>query len=456
MSVKSIIDAALNKARSTAGSTKTASAGQPDGLIKEANQVADALEYMALEIVDDGTPSGAAQRRVVEDFFKGADTQAIKGPAQSVSPTGTQAVPPQTGARKILPTGQASGTHPAESEAPTGTQATIGQSPGGEKKADKPVTLLDMLTKHAMDMGSGTQPKNSEALQDTADPGKQNENRNVDRALGSNEAPVNLTKRDAKAPTRDRLKALFASASDTGPSSAAAKAAFPTAYSRGGMKVADAKCEKCGKEPCECKGAEKKAEGEVAAPAPAPEAQPGWMESQRMIYRAQRAGDHGLGLVLAHPDLARSRFGTGARHGLVGAGVGALGGAGLGAAVGGSGGAVLGGLAGAGLGGLTGFEHGAVSANQRWLADRGMEQRWHGGVRVTDPAAAAQYRDAAQQAAAEQAAAEQAAAAQAAAAQGKTASAILSDYATLFDKAAAGELGPEARAFAEYIEQVQI
>ena len=34
--------------------------------------------------------------------------------------------------------------------------------------------------------------------------------------------------------------------------------------------------------------------------------------------------------------------------------------------------------------------------------------------------------------------------------------ASLSDYASLFDKAASGELGEEAKAFAAYIEQVQI
>jgi len=280
MSVKSIVDEALKKARTQAGggSEKIASAadGQQD-LQKEASQVADALEYLAGVVVDDGTAEGAAKRSLVDDFFKGAT--GGKGPATSVSPTGTQATPPQSGAKKILPEGKATGTHPAESEAPTGTQSTMGQ-PSGGKTASAPRTLLEVLTKEAGDPSKAPSnaPTQSVAGQDTADPGKQGQNSNVDKCLGSNEAPVNTTKRDAKLPTRARLKELFASASDTGPSSAAAKAAFPTAYARGGMKVADdgfekkdepkadEKCGKCEKEPCACEG-EKKASVVLSASA---------------------------------------------------------------------------------------------------------------------------------------------------------------------------------------------
>lgn len=235
MSVSNIINAALKRARS-GEATKTAAAPDDslESLIKEASQVADALEYMATAVIDDGTPAAEAQKAMLSEFFKGAADM----PPESVAPTGTQKDVPPAGAKKILPAGQPKGDSPPELEAPTGTQATIGMPPGG-KEASKPMTLLDLITKQAADS-----PVQSVALQDTEDPGKSHENSNVTALLDSNEAPVNATKRAAKMPTRERLKALFASASDTGPSSAAAQAAFPTAYARGGMKVADAESKK--------------------------------------------------------------------------------------------------------------------------------------------------------------------------------------------------------------------
>ena len=228
-SINQIVQDALQRAsRGRTSGEKVASASD---IIKQASDVASALEYVATTVVDDGTATGAAQRRLVDDFFKDA---AKGGPAESEAPTGTQADAPAAGARKILPFGLAKGDSPAESEAPTGTQATIGQPPG-EKKAGR-LTLLETLTGKVAGAAS---PVQSEALQDTAQPTTANENSNVARILDSNEGPVNATKRDAKLPARARLKALFASASDTGPSSAAAKAAFPNAYAKGGMKVAE-------------------------------------------------------------------------------------------------------------------------------------------------------------------------------------------------------------------------
>lgn len=241
MSVSTIIDQALARARKTAGgSEKTASSGSD--LVKEAHQLADALEYVALTSADDGTAAGAVRRTVVEDFFKRANSvkSAADHPAESVAPTGTQKDVPAAGAKKILPVGLAGGKSPEESGAPTGTQATVDQV--GTKKADQPMTLLDMLTqKHGE--GPSNSPVQSVAGQDAAAPPTKNENANVSRILDSSAGVVSATKRDAKAPTRARLKALFASASDTGPSSAAAQAAFPTAYARGGMKVAEAEKE---------------------------------------------------------------------------------------------------------------------------------------------------------------------------------------------------------------------
>lgn len=231
MSVSSIIDKAIANARRTAGAEKTASAEGSGDLVKEAHQLADALEFVALTSADDGTAAGTLRRNVVADFFK----QAADHPAESIAPTGTQKDVPAAGAKKILPVGLAGGSSPAESGAPTGSQAMVDQT--GTKKANQPMTLFDMLTQKNAD-GPSNSPVQSIAGQNAAPPPKKNEGSNVDRILGSNAGAVSATKRDAHLPTRARLKELFASASDTGPSSAAAQAAFPNAYAKGGMKVA--------------------------------------------------------------------------------------------------------------------------------------------------------------------------------------------------------------------------
>jgi len=235
MSVQHIIDAALNKARASAGGTKTAAAPGGD-LVKLAHELADANEFIAMSAVDDGSVAGAVRRSVVEQFFKGADTSAIPGPARSVAPTGTQAVPPQSGSKKILPTGHPCGESPPESEAPTGTQATLDQT--GTKKAGAPMTLFDLITKRA-DTSAIPGPQQSVSGENAAAPPARNENTNIEM-LRSVQDIVNATKREAKLPTRARLAQLFAHADDTGASRAAAEAAFPMATAKGGLKVADA------------------------------------------------------------------------------------------------------------------------------------------------------------------------------------------------------------------------
>jgi len=57
------------------------------------------------------------------------------------------------------------------------------------------------------------------------------------RFLSSNEAAVGYTKRDAKLPTRARIKEVFQNVDDPA-NGEAARAAFPTASARGGLKVA--------------------------------------------------------------------------------------------------------------------------------------------------------------------------------------------------------------------------
>jgi hypothetical protein len=357
MSVQQIVNEALQRARSTAGggtgtaATKTASA--EDALIKTAHQLADANEWIALSAADDGTAGGRARRGLVENFFKSAGGEKVPGPVQSESPTGTQAVPPQSGAKKILPLGKASGDSPEESGAPTGTQATLDQT--GTKKAG--MTLLDAITKSA-DTSAIPGPKQSVAGENAAAPPPKNENTNIG-ALRSAEGMVSMTRREAKAPTRDRLKQLFAHAGDTGPSSAAAQAAFPNAYAKGGMKEAAA-------DPRDA--IDDKLLGESKA-----------SMRESGIKAVNTAGHAGRGAV--HGALGGAAGGILAGSG-VGLGVGALGGAlsqgarargglgsrlagaGLGALVGGAAGGVTGGMIGAVPGGLAGGISGGISGHR--------------------------------------------------------------------------------------------
>jgi hypothetical protein len=355
MSHRNLIDSALQRAQAKVaggGTDSTKTASNSGSLAGEAREVAQALEYLSVKIADDGTPEGDHRVSQIRNFL--ADKTAGNGPAQSVSPTGTQATPPQAGKKTITPS--ASGARPAESEAPTGTQTTIGQEPpasqrppmeGGSKKA----SLYDLVMQHGdalsevdKEAGKGG-PAESEALENQASPPSKNENTNIEM-LRSNTGPVSATKRQAKMPTRARLKQLFANAGDVGPSHAAAKAAFPAAFSRGGG----------------IKEAADKGDG------------PSWSERQKMVMEATgRPGETGWKKHLAHPDLTKSRL----KSGLVGTAIGGAAGAGLGAGAAAlskgkvrpSEGAVLGGGLGAILGDAAGTDH----ANRKWLGERGIK-----------------------------------------------------------------------------------
>lgn len=233
-SVRSIVDQALAQAR-YGGHTKSASAYD---LIKEAHQLADAQEFIALSAVDDGTVAGNLRKLAVADYIKRADTSSIPGPAESAAPTGTQPIPASASNKKILPLGKKDGDSPEETEAPTGVQATIGQPPGGTKSAG--YTLLDLISKHA-DAADIPGPQESIALQDGgAAPPRRNENTNIG-LLRSEDAILNATPRQAHAPTRARLAQLFAHANDNGQSEDIARRAFPQAYAGGGgVKAASA------------------------------------------------------------------------------------------------------------------------------------------------------------------------------------------------------------------------
>lgn len=229
----SIIDAALARAAQTMGSgTEKQASAAASSLAEQARESARALEYVATKVADDGSAEGRHRRQILEDFF--ADKEAMKhgkGPAESEAPTGAQATPPQSGKTSITPSKGGN----VESEAPTGTQTTIGQEPVIKKPpTDGPgkyASLYDLVMGKEAAKGG---PADTHALEDQAAPPKKNETSNRGIVSGQPMDAVRATKRQAKAPTRARLKQLFSGASDTGPANAAAKAAFPQAYSKGG------------------------------------------------------------------------------------------------------------------------------------------------------------------------------------------------------------------------------
>jgi hypothetical protein len=94
--------------------------------------------------------------------------------------------------------------------------------------------------------------------------------------------------------------------------------------------------------------------------------------------RAMRAGDEGVGLVLADPELIGQRMTKQLKGLVVGGGIGAGAGAAAGALAGARGrrggaagaGAVVGGV----VGSLGGQMHGQMQADRQWLASKGITQ----------------------------------------------------------------------------------
>jgi len=244
MAYRSIIDEALAKARAKAGGTEKTAASEELPLVKQANELADALEFVALSATDDGTPAGEHRQSLLGDYFKRA---AAGGPPESETGSrGTQDMPPSSGKTHIQPAGKPSDARPAESEAPDGPfprslmeqQAPAVKKSPTEPANSKKASLYDLITAAAERVKEAAKggPADSEALDDQAAPPRKNENVNID-LLRSNEAPVRATKRQAKLPTRARLKKLFAGASDT-IGDATAKAVWPQAAAKGSIKVA--------------------------------------------------------------------------------------------------------------------------------------------------------------------------------------------------------------------------
>jgi|SaaInlV_200m_DNA_6_1039755.scaffolds.fasta_scaffold03873_4 hypothetical protein len=229
---RSMIDEALAAARTRVGTPaadlqKTASAD--DGLLKEASDLANALEFVSLSASGDGAV-GSFRSEMVRDYYKQA---AAGGPAESsTSVSGTQGQAPAAGKKKLNPKGLVGGNSPAESSAsPAGKD---GQKALLESfKEAEGQSLYDILMANNKEAAAGGP---AEYCAESKGPLKDR----LRSALGSNSAPVAAKKRALKAPTRERLREAFANVGDV-TSDASARAIWPQAHSRGSLKVAAVK-----------------------------------------------------------------------------------------------------------------------------------------------------------------------------------------------------------------------
>lgn len=228
---KTLIDEAMKTAsyRLNAGVDKTASAPQQSSIVKEASELANALEYMSITAVNDGSVAGMARAEMVRDFYKSATSQRLGTKLagsvgeSATSVTGQQGLAVSSGKTKL--TGKTSGLMVTSS--PDSTGNALKES---FKQANTGKTLYDILMhqKEAGDVG--------EMDASMPAPGIPSSNENSNRSL-LNDASIlsGVSKYEAKAPVRDRLREAFATASDT-TGEQSAKAIFPMAYQKGGLK----------------------------------------------------------------------------------------------------------------------------------------------------------------------------------------------------------------------------
>ena len=111
--------------RLSAGVTKEASVSEPT-LVKEASELANALEYMAISTAYDGSSAGTARAEMVRDFFKSATAQQLKsGPTQA---KGAQEIVPNEGKTKLKKVLTDEHGNPLESSSPDSKGKTMLES----------------------------------------------------------------------------------------------------------------------------------------------------------------------------------------------------------------------------------------------------------------------------------------------------------------------------------------
>jgi len=232
---RSMIDQALEAARARAHSPveteKSASAFRTESsLIKEAQEVASALEFISLSASGNDTVA-AFRQEMIRDFYKSATASS---PAQGpTSASGTQGVAPSEGKTKLAPRGLVGGNSPAQSTVSAATK-------DGEKallesfKQAGGQSLYDVLMGNKTAAAGGPAEHDSETM---AGVGTANENSTYRKTLHTNEGPVNANRRELKKSTRARLAEAFAHTNDTLGDATAAQI-FPQAAARGNLKIA--------------------------------------------------------------------------------------------------------------------------------------------------------------------------------------------------------------------------
>ena len=272
---QSHIDQILGDARArAAGQDSVGKTASAPGVLSAAQEAADALDFVAHQDPSTGGPLG-------QYFVEKAALAPKVTPTQT---TGEQAEPPR---KTSTPAASPSkGTRPAVSMAPAGqmpempisqqggslvskkaTAAGAGMSPPAQQGLDwKPIakgpqddpqswspdqwtpanakvasqaegtTLFDIVMQGRAATKEAMSPAQYVGGQDSGAAPSANEG-SLTQFLASNQAAVDYTKRDAKLPTRARIKEIFQNVDDPA-NGEAARAAFPNASAKGGLKVA--------------------------------------------------------------------------------------------------------------------------------------------------------------------------------------------------------------------------
>ena len=233
MSYRNLIDKALEAAQARAHTpVETAKiASAPDALIKEAMDVAGALEFVSLSATG-GDRAAGFREEMIREFYKTASAgNPANGPTAA---SGTQGIAPAAGKTKIAPKGLVGGNAPAQSTVSAATKDGDKAMLESFKQAGGQ-SLYDILMGNKTAAAGGPAEHDSETL---AGVGSSNENSTYRKTLHSNEGPVNANRRDLKKSTRARLAEAFAHTGDTLGDATAAQI-FPQAAARGSLKIAE-------------------------------------------------------------------------------------------------------------------------------------------------------------------------------------------------------------------------
>jgi len=219
---QSMIDAALRNAQAMASTGVEKTASDPNDFYKEASELANALEYMAISSVNDGSPAGIAQSDMIKDFFKQASKQRMGVPHGSTAATGTQGIAPNQGKLKLNQTRNA-----------LQVSSSMDSTGNTMRESYKQASLYDILMGKQAEAGCETPPQYTA---DTyLDVNNSNEN-SVRSVLDTNESAAGFQKRHVHGDNiRKRLSEAFAGTNDS-LSDATVQQIFPQAYAAGGLK----------------------------------------------------------------------------------------------------------------------------------------------------------------------------------------------------------------------------